>query len=255
MITACFRFYAELNYFLPRHKKQKSFYFDFPGHSSIKQVIESLGIPHTEIDLILVNGSSVGFSYLPRDGDKISVYPVFESLNITTVSKLRPFPLRDTKFVLDIHLGKLATYLRILGFDTYYRNDSEDQTLAEISNQENRILLTRDRGLLKRNLVTHGYCIRSTQTRQQLKEVIQRFDLIHNISPLKRCLKCNGTLEPVEKKKILDQLEPKTKIYYDQFFICTVCNKVYWKGSHYQKMRTFVEKILLENGVDSDLPL
>ena len=255
MITACFRFYAELNDFLPRQRKQKSFDFDFPGHSSIKQVIESLGIPHTEIDLILVNGSSVGFSYLPRNGDNISVYPVFESLDITSVNRLRPAPLRDTKFVLDIHLGKLATYLRILGFDTYYRNDSEDLALAEISKQEDRILLTRDRGLLKRNLVTHGYCIRSTQTRQQLREVIRRFDLIHNISPLKRCLKCNGILESVEKEKILDRLEPRTKIYYDQFFICTACNKVYWKGSHYQKMRTFVKKILLENGADSDLPL
>ena len=248
MITACFRFYAELNDFLPGNKKQKSFNFLFPGHSSIKQVIESLGIPHPEIDLILVNGESVNFSYRPQDGDNISVYPVFESLNISSINKLRPAPLREPSFVLDIHLGKLATYLRILGLDTYYQNDSEDLALAEISNRENRILLTRDRGLLKRNLVTHGYCIRSTQARQQLKEVIQRFDLAEDLSPLKRCLKCNGLLQPVEKEKVLDQLKPRTKRYYDQFFICPGCKKVYWKGSHYYKMRKFVNTILQENG-------
>ena len=247
MITACFRFYAALNDFLPRHKKQKCFDFLFPGHSSIKQAIESLGVPHTEIDLILVNGESVNFSYRPQNGDRVSVYPVFESLNISSINQLRPVPLREPKFVLDIHLGKLATYLRILGFDTYYRNDSEDPVLAKISNKEKRILLTRDRGLLKRNLVTHGYCIRSTQAPQQLKEVIRRFDLARNISPLKRCLKCNGLLQPVEKEKVLDQLEPRTKLYYDRFFICTCCNKIYWKGSHYYKIKKFVDSILEEN--------
>lgn len=238
---AMFRFYAELNDFLPSRKRQRDFTHSFELNASVKDMIEAQGVPHTEIDLILVNGQSVDFSYLVQDGDRISVYPVFELLDVSPVVRLRPSPLRVTRFVLDVHLGRLATYLRMMGFDTLYRNDYEDDELARISSSEHRILLTRDRGLLMRNIVTHGYWLRATRPRQQLVEVLEHFDLFNAVQPFQRCLRCNGLLQPVDKAAISDRLPPKTRQYYDEFHQCRACNRIYWKGSHYQHMRQWVE--------------
>ena len=240
------RFYAELNDFLAPDKRQTTFAHAFKGRVSIKDMIESLGVPHTEVDLILVNGQSVGFSYLVQDADHISVYPVFEGLDITPLVRVRPRVLRETRFVLDTHLGKLSTYLRMLGFDTLYRNDFLDEELARIASQEGRILLTRDRGLLKRGIVTHGYCVREKNPRQQLIEVLRRFDLSQAVTPYRRCIRCNGLLEPVAKQAIIDRLPPKTGSYYDEFHICQECKQVYWKGSHYQRMEQFIAGALQE---------
>ena len=184
MSQVTFRFYAELNDFLPPPRRMVSFTHTFAGSVSVKDMIESLGVPHTEVDLILANGRSVDFTYLVAGGDRLSVYPVFESLDITPVLRVRPQPLRQTRFVLDTHLGRLASYLRLLGFDTLYRNDYADEELAHISSREKRILLTRDRGLLKRSEVTHGYCLRSTVSAEQLREVVQRFDLAGSARPV-----------------------------------------------------------------------
>lgn len=239
-----FRFYAELNDFLPAEKRQRTFAHCFELSSSVKDMIESLGAPHTEVDLILVNGESVDFSYLVRDGDRVSVYPVFESIDISPVLRVRPEPLREPRFVLDVHLGQLAVYLRMLGFDTLYRNDYEDAQLAYISSQEGRTLLTRDRGLLKRNIVTHGYCLRATQPRQQLIEVLRRFDLFGSITPFLRCLHCNALLQTVDKAEISHHLPPKTGQYYDYFRRCPSCDRIYWQGSHFKRMQQFVESVL-----------
>ncbi len=247
---AYFRFYAELNDFLPAERRQRTFIHPFELSGSIKDMIEALGVPHTEVDLILVNGRSVDFSYLVRDGDRISVYPVFESLDITPLIRLRPDPLRETRFVLDVHLGRLATYLRILGFDTLYRNDYADEELARISSSEGRILLTRDRGLLKRSVVTHGYCLRTTNPRQQLIEVLRRFDLFDSIKPFQRCLHCNGLLQPVDKAAIVDRLLPKTRQYYDEFRRCQGCDRIYWPGSHHRRMQKFIEGVLQSRPTD-----
>jgi hypothetical protein len=152
--------------------------------------------------------------------------------------------LRQTRFVLDVHLGKLAEYLRLLGFDTLYCNQADDQELAVLSSQEGRILLTQDRGLLKRSLVTHGYFVRDTDPQQQLVEVLQRFDLQTAIAPFQRCLRCNGLLEPVAKAAISDRLLPKTREHYDEFRICSNCERIYWKGSHYERMQQFINNIL-----------
>lgn len=244
MKPAHFRFYAELNDFLPRSRRQIAFDQMFEGRVSIKHMIEALGIPHPEVDLVLVNGQSVDFSYLVQDGDRISVYPVFESINITPVVRVRPQPLRESRFVLDTHLGRLAAYLRMLGFDTFYRNDFADEELAQISSQEARILLTRDRGLLKRNEVTHGYCVRGTNPRRQLVGVLRRFDLFQMVAPFTRCIRCNGSLRPVRKEAISHRLQPKTRQYYDEFRICQKCDRIYWKGSHYQRMQQFIQRVL-----------
>ncbi len=246
MPQATFRFYAELNDLLPRNRQRVDFEFAFDGHETVKHLIETLGVPHTEVDLILLNGESVGFDCQVQDGDRVSVYPVFESMDIKAISQVRPEPLREPRFVLDNHLGKLATYLRLLGFDTIYRNDFDDQELAEISSHDRRILLTRDRGLLKRSQVTHGYCVRAKDPKRQVREILQRFDLRGLAEPFARCARCNGLLEPVPKAEVYHRLEPKTKLYFEEFRICAECDQIYWKGSHFERMQGFIERILQE---------
>src|ERR1039458_4004240 len=199
MAEARFRFYAELNDFLPPLRRFIEFPSGFPDGATVKYRIESLGVPHTEVDLILVNGQAVDFAYRVHDGDRVSVYPVFEAFDIAGLTRLRPEPLREPRFVLDSHLGKLAAYLRLMGFDTLYRNCWADEQLAQVSRDERRILLTRDVGLLKRGAVTHGHFMRETNARRQLAEAAQRFDLARLAKPFSRCLRCNARLEPVAK--------------------------------------------------------
>lgn len=242
--SALFRFYAELNDFLAPERRQRSFAHAFELPGSVKDMIQALGVPHAEVDLILANGQSVDFSYLVRDGDRISVYPVFESIDIAPLARVRPQPLREPHFVLDVHLGRLAAYLRMLGFDTLYRNDYADQELAHISSSQGRTLLTRDRGLLKRSIVTHGYCLRATNPRQQLVEILRRFDLYRLIKPFQRCMRCNSLLQPVDKSRISDRLPHQIQRDYDEFRLCPGCNQVYWPGSHYDRMRAFIERVL-----------
>ena len=239
-MKACFRFYAELNEFLPNHQQYRLILVEFKGRQSVKHLIESSGIPHTEVDVVLANGQSVDFSYLVQQDDRIAVYPVFESLDITPLLRLRPSPLRVSRFVLDGHLGRLAAYLRMLGFDTLYRNDFDDEELAEISAAQQRILLTRDRGLLKRSKVLRGFCLRTKDPHQQLLDVVQRFDLQSQIAPFTRCIACNGILETVQKSEILDQLQPKTRKYFNEFSRCVDCGKIYWQGSHHERMQALV---------------
>lgn len=227
------RFYEELNDFLPGHKRKLSFEHNFNGNMSIKDVIESIGVPHTEVDMILANGKPVDFKFKAKDQDQISVYPMFESIDISEITRLRPKPLRNIKFILDVHLGKLTRYLRMIGFDTLYENNYTDSFIIETSISERRIILTRDLGILKNKQVTHGYYIRSTNSKEQLKEVIDRFDLGKNIQPLNRCMECNGSIKIVRKKEIEYLLKPKTRKYFNKFFQCTNCKKVYWEGSHH----------------------
>lgn len=237
------RFYEELNDFLPAEKRKREFPHSLVQPGSVKDLVESLGVPHTEIDLILVNGRSVDFRYRVRDGDRISVYPVFESLDISPLVHLRPKPLRVTRFVLDTHLGRLAAYLRMLGFDTLYRNDYDDGELARVSADEHRILLTCDRQLLMRNRVSHGYFVRQRQPREQLVEVVDKLDLLRQIKPFTRCMHCNGEIQPVAKDLVIQNLPPRTRQDYQQFWQCPACHKVYWQGSHYQRMLELVQQL------------
>jgi len=248
MNCAIFRFYAELNDFLPQSRRQTTFKHCFNGGPAVKDTIESLGVPHTEVDLILVDGEPVGFDHLLQDGDRVSVYPRFVTLDLGGIQRLRPEPLRHKRFVLDIHLGKLANYLRMLGVDTLYRNDYADATLAEISRREKRVLLTRDRGLLKRSAVTYGYCVRSTRPREQLQEVVSRYALQETARPFSRCIRCNGMLEHVEKDEVEEDLPPLARSYYDVFRRCRDCHQYYWRGSHFGRMQRFIEGVLDEAG-------
>jgi uncharacterized protein len=247
MPRAHFRFYEELNDFLPPDKRKTAFEHAFAGRPAVKDMIEALGIPHTEVDLILMNGQSVDFAAPLTDGARVSVYPMFEALDITPLLRLRPRPLRVTRFVLDVHLGELARNLRLLGFDTWYRNDYDDATLARICQSTRRILLTRDVGLLKRSAVSRGYFVREIRPRCQTREVLARFDLHRAARPFQRCLNCNGKVKAVAKDAVLDHLEPNTRRSFDQFWRCAACQRIYWQGSHYERMQTIVCS-LLEHG-------
>lgn len=243
MDRAYFRFYAELNDFLAPHRQQTRFGHRLKERASIKDTIEALGIPHTEVDLILVNGESVDFDYLVQDRDDISVYPFFSGLDVVSLSQVRPAPLEPMRFVLDVHLGKLATSLRLLGFDALYRNDYGDEELATISSQDNRMLLSQDRGLLKRKIVTYGYFVRASDSWEQVLEVLRRFRLFEAIAPFSRCLECNGELKTVPKAFVSDRIPPLTREYYDEFSLCLNCDRVYWKGGHYERMQQFVDRV------------
>jgi len=244
MSYVALRFYAELNDFLRDTQKQTRFKIELNRRTSVKDLIESLGVPHTEVEVILANGKSVDFSYIVKREDDLSIYPMFESVDVTPILKLRDEPLRDTHFVLDCHLGRLARYLRQFGFDTLYRNDFTDDELADTSAREHRILLTRDRNLLKRSIITHGYCIREHDPRKQLDEVIRRFDLRNQIIPFGRCTRCNGIVEAVDKEAVDQLLEPKTRLYFDEFWQCTSCGQVYWEGSHVKHMLKLTDEVL-----------
>lgn len=238
-----FRFYEELNDFLPPDKKKIRFEHKFIDRTSVKDMIESFGVPHTEIDMILVNGKSVNFDYLVRDTDDISVYPVFESIDISDIQHLRKSPLRHPLFIIDVQLGSLAKYLRMLGFDVLYKNNFSREEIIEKSINDSRTILTRDRELLKNNRITHGYWIRAEDAEHQIMEVILRFDLGKNIKEFVRCLECNNILEPIEKDKIVGRLPPKVKQQQNEFWYCGNCDKIYWKGTHYDKMLKLIERI------------
>jgi uncharacterized protein len=235
--TAEFRFYEELNDFLPPEQRKRTTHYRFSGHPGIKDPIEVFGVPHTEVELIIVNGQSVGFDYQLQAGDRVAVYPVFESLDISPLLKLREIPMGKPRFILDVNLGKLARRMRLLGFDCLYRNNYRDPDVVNIAVNEQRIVLTRDRRLLYFKLISHGYWVRAVDVGSQVDEVLHRFGLHNSIQPFTRCLVCNGLQAPVAKQDILDRLELKTRLYYDVFHRCTDCQRIYWEGSHIENMR------------------
>jgi len=238
------RFYEELNDFLPAEKRKVTFSHELNRRTNIKDVIESFGVPHTEVEIILINGESVGFSTIVMDGDRISVYPVFESIDVYPLIKLRPDTLRHPIFVIDSNLGRLTRYLRMMGFDCLYSNTYNDATIANIANKQHRIVLTRDRTLLRRKIITHGYFVREVLPRLQVKEVLIRFDLIRLVKPFTRCINCNGKLVDVKKQDVFHLLEPKTKKYYERFKQCPDCQQVYWQGSHHQRAMTLINELI-----------
>lgn len=246
--AAEFRFYEELNDFRPLHSRGKTSVYRFDGRPGIKDAIEALGIPHTEVDLIIVNGTSVDFKYPLQDGDRVAVYPVFESLDISPVIRLREAPLRRTSFILDVHLGKLARILRFLGFDTLYRTDYDDSEIIRLALEQHRIILTRDRRLLHDRRITHARWLHSVRAEEQACEVIRRFQLEGDIRRFARCPACNGLVDPVEKETIQSRLEPLTEKYYTDFFQCGECGKIYWKGSHYDRIVKKLDAIEVISG-------
>lgn len=247
-VSAWFRFYEELNDFLPASRRKCAFAYRCPHGASVKHAIEALGVPHTEVELVLVNGESVDFAHRVHDGDRISVYPQFEAFDVMPLLRVRERPLREPRFIADAHLGGLARYLRMLGFDTLYRRDLEDTEIVATAAREGRIVLSRDRDLLMHRALTHGCYVRGRRPRQQLSEVLARLHLRRSAAPFTRCLSCNGVLTAVAKERIAQRLPPRTDSFYHRFRTCSDCGKVYWEGSHYRHMRALVDEVLQASG-------
>ena len=237
MVTATFRFYEELNDFLPPARRKQAFSCACARDATTKHMIEALGVPHTEVELILLNGDSVGFDVILRDGDRLSVYPKFETFDIRSLLRVRERPQRSLRFVADAHLGGLARLLRMAGFDTLYDNHIDDAEVAAYSEHEQRIVLTRDRDLLKRRAVTHGCYIRSLKAAAQLCELVGRLDMARSAQPFTLCLRCNAPLRTIDKALIAGQLPDKVRDTQELFQTCDVCKGVFWRGSHWQRMK------------------
>jgi uncharacterized protein len=240
MTDVAVRIYGPLNDFLPVRRRHVTWTHFVDGHPSVKDVIESLGVPHPEVDLILVNGVSVPFAYAVQRADRIAVFPRFVSVDIEALTRVRPRPLETVRFVADVHLGKLARRLRLAGLDTSYRTDANDAALAELAEREGRILLTRDRDLLKRRSVSHGYFVRETNPHRQFVEVLRRFGPF-DVQPFSRCLRCNALLCKVPKSAVERALLPRTRQHHDQFETCSGCGRVYWKGSHWRRLQHAID--------------
>ncbi|UCF10839.1 MAG: Mut7-C ubiquitin/RNAse domain-containing protein [Candidatus Bipolaricaulota bacterium] len=245
---ATFRFYAELNDFLPEGNRQSELIHAFIGSPRVKDAIESFGVPHVEVDLILANGISVDFDYRLGADDRIAVYPVFESVNVSPAVRLQGRPLRRTAFLLDVHLRRLARWLRLLGFDASCPRDEDDARLARRSVDEGRILLTRDRELLKRGELTHGYWVRATDPRRQIVEILRRFDLVGDERPFTRCPTCNGLLAEVPKGEVLERIPPRTAAWLDRYVRCSSCDKLFWQGTHHARLGRAIAEVLAEAG-------
>jgi len=236
-LVARFRFYAELNDFIAPQRRGVDFEFAASREASIKHVLEALGVPHTEVELILVNGASVDFAERLRAGDRVSVYPKFEALDVAPLLRLRPQPLRVTRFIADAHLGALARLLRMAGFDTLYDNPLADDEIERIAEREGRIILSRDRELLKRRTITHGCYVHAQKPELQFNEIITRLDLAASVKPLSLCLECNSPLHAVAKEEVANRLPSGVRLRHQRFSICDQCRRVYWEGSHWRSMR------------------
>jgi len=238
--TVRLAFIGDLDFFLKRGD-ERQLSRELRERTSVKDLIEACGVPHTDVDRILVNGKPVDFSYVLDENVDVEVHSVNFTQDNAWADRLQARDVR--KFVIDGHLGTLARNLRLLGFDVWYANTAEDRQLLEIMERKDRALITRDRRLLMHSIVRHGYCPRSGGGEEQTVEVLRRFDLSEATAPFSRCLQCNAQLRTVEKKDVFDRLEPLTKVYYEDFRQCPGCGKVFWGGSHFDKLRERVEMI------------
>ena len=243
MATATLRFYAELNDFLPAQRRQRDWTLAFAPPAPARHVIETCGVPHTEVELILRGGESIGLETPVQEGDRLAVYPMFEAFDVRPLLRLRTRPLRRPRFLADAHLGALARRLRMLGFDTLWHNDLGDRPLARLAAAEHRILLTRDRQLLMRQEVTHGCYIRSRCVRDQIEELVRRLDLCAEIAPFTRCTVCNGSLLGAEAADVQSAVPPAVYHRHREYWRCGSCARLYWKGSHWVAMRRAIESI------------
>jgi hypothetical protein len=241
MATVTVRLYGALNDFVPAVRRHAALGCTFAGTRAVKDLVEGLGVPHTEIDLLLVNGEVVGFAHPVRDGDRVAAYPRFEGLDLGETPRLIPGEPAEPAFVADVHLGRLAAYLRLAGFDTAYDRHLSDAEIVDLAAGSDRTVLTRDVGLLMHRRVSRGYFVRDTQPARQLVEVLQRFDLPARAAPFSRCLPCNGRLRPASRGEVEPLLPGRTRDLYRSFQRCGTCGRIYWQGSHHARMQRLLE--------------
>jgi len=238
------RFYEELNNYLNADIRKQDIFIETKEGSSVGDIIGLFGVPCSVVDLILVNGQSSNFDYILQEKDHVSIYPVFERFNIESISMIKHSPLRKIKFLCDVHLGRLAKYLRMLGFDTFYKNAYDQNMLFKLLNEDKRILLSQDKKILLCKKIIRRYRIKQTGSGEQLREVISYFDLKNHIVPMSRCLECNGIVKAVPKEAVKHRIDRYTYDTNDEFTECTDCRKVFWKGSHYNSMMKQIRKIM-----------
>lgn len=245
---ACFRFYGALNEVLPVALRQSEVRYDFWGRPSVKDAIEAQGVPHPEIDLVIKNDTPVSFDATLGSGDQVSVYPWFQQLDRPDDALRPPWP-SPLRFVCDVHLGRLARCLRMLGLDTRYDPDRGDRSLARLSDEEDRILLTRDVGLRKRSRVRLGAFVRGERPKRQFAEVVECFGLGEDdLDPFDRCLDCNVPTEPADPTVVVEEVPPHARRVNDAFWQCPSCETVYWVGTHVERMRRLIRKGLGKSG-------
>ncbi|HEX37823.1 MAG TPA: hypothetical protein ENG70_03060 [Candidatus Cloacimonetes bacterium] len=244
MLHIHLRFYEELNVFIPQEFRKKRFSHTLKVQTSVKDLVESFNVPHTQVDMILVNQKQVDFSHIIKDHDDISVFPYFHRFKIEAISKISHPKPEIIRFIADNHLGNLARDLRMLGLDTLHNERFIHHELVEQANSQERILLTKDRNILKRNDLNFGYYVYANQDADQLAEVVLQFDLADKLSPLSRCLRCNAILEKIDKDKVLDRLPQRVKHTHNSFTYCPHCDKVFWKGTHIDRMTEKLDTIL-----------
>ena len=243
--TVRLNLHGDLDFFLQSGIHGRSIERSLNEKTAVKDVIESCGVPHPEIDLILVNGTPVDFYYGIASAADIELYPAGAQSTLFNEKRLQVATIRT--FVADGHLGRLVRNLRLLGFDVAYDPQADDPQLLRVMESENRALLTRDRRLLMHAVVKTGYYPRSQNADKQTVEVTRRFNLLDSIAPFTRCIRCNGLLRNVSKAEIVERLEPLTNIYYEQFQRCADCEQIYWPGSHFSKLQERLEKIRLDS--------
>jgi uncharacterized protein len=213
------------------------------GPRAVKDLVESVGVPHVEVALLLCDGVPVPFEHRVHGGERVSVLPPLRHLGHEGVPVVSPPPPPRPRFVCDVHLGTLSRRLRLLGIDTLYDRTWDDVQLATIAAREDRILLSRDRGLLKRRAVAHGYLPRSDDPDEQTVEVAHRFALGPHVAPATRCVHCNGDLVPVDRDEVASEVPPRTLAAIDRYARCTGCGQVYWPGSHLDAVGPLVERV------------
>jgi uncharacterized protein with PIN domain len=247
MVHATFRFYDGLNDFLARERRGADFGTPCARDATTKHMIEALGVPHTEVELLLVNGESSGLERILEEGDRVAVYPRFVQIDVAPLVRLPQQPPGRLRFVADAHLGGLARLLRMAGFDTIYRNTMEDGEIEGLAMDGGRIVLTRDRELLKRRGVEFGCYVRALHPQEQLHEVFDRYRLAERARPFTLCLHCNAPLRSVTKAEVLERLPPAVCASQEEFTVCDCCGRVFWKGSHWKRMAG-----MLQSAVDDD---
>src|ERR1051325_678576 len=242
-----FRFYAQLNDFLPHALRHGRFAQPMRAAAPVKDVIESLGVPHPEVDVITVNGEAADFAYRLREEDHVCVYPVFRRLDLGNVARVGGDPPPPVRLSLDIHLRKLASLLRLAGFDAVLLTD--DAEVAAVSAREDRVALTRDVGLLKRSVIQYGRWIRNTDAEQQLVEVLDRFGIVDEMHPFARCMECNTPVVHVDIASIADRLPADRSEAFTEFRRCPGCERVYWQGLHYVRLVDLLERARQRCGI------
>lgn len=241
MNSANFRFFDDINFFLNKEQQNIDINYSFDGNPSVKDCIEAIGVPHTEVEAICINNIYSNFNKKINNNDSINVYSYNSNIDLSNIIELRP-KIKEYKFIVDANVGKVAKNLRMFGFDTYYDFDLPDKEIVNLAEREERIILSRDWGLLKRKNAIWGYYPRSQTTDEQLSEIIKRFNLYDKFNPLSLCLECNGKINKIDKGEAQSNLDEGVLRDYDEFYKCNTCNKFFWKGSHYDKMLETINK-------------